>query len=1037
MLKTMKRILALVLVLLTLSGIFLEAVPHASAASVTYYQTSKSSVPIWSAASSSSTKIKTITTIGTVLKVTGSTTNSAGNLWYKLSDGNWVYSGNVTKHTHAYTGGICNGISCGYEYPYTVSSFSGTFVVTNSAGAKIWKRPYSNKSTHVRTDAYNKVLSVTAKTTNADGNLWYKLSDGYWVYSGNVTQRFTVSYNLNGGKGSIASQTVLKGKKLTISSTKPSKVGYTFQGWGTSSSDTTVDYKPGTAYTFSSNKTLYAIWKTCSHSYSSGICDTCGYEYPLTITSISKSFQVTNADGATLYNRPYSGKSTVIAVKPKGTNLSIVAKTTNQPGNLWYKTSDGYWVYSGNLTERLTVTFHANGGKNTPAAKTVLKNSTITLPSSAPTRVGYVLQGWHTAKTLPANTAYYPDGGTYKVTKNITLYALWEKCTSHKYSGGICSACGYEYPITVTSLSTRYFQVTNADGTSVYNRPYSNNATKLRTEKKGAVLTVVAKTTNQAGNLWYQLSDGNWVYSGNITQRFTVKYDANGGKNPPGTQYFLKDKKLTLSSTKPSWPGYVFKGWGTSSSDTTVDYKPGATYSTNKSITLYAIWSKCSAHKYSGGICTACNYEYPLTISNHSAYYVVTNKDGCKNWSRPYSNKSTHISTTAYGKAVTVSKKTVNQEGNTWYQLSNGNWIYSGNVTRAYKLTYNANGGSGVPGAVIKAKGTKITLSSTKPTRSNYTFLGWATSSTGSVAYKAGASYTINANATLYAVWAKNAAISTSPSNQILKNGEYAKFTVKATGTGLKYQWQERSTSSTSWSNAPYSGEFTATLTVPTATNLNGYQYRCKVTDKYGNVVYSKIATLYVQGITTQPKTQYVKVGNYVQYRVSATGYQNTYQWQFRSANSDTWSNSSCEGNQSATLKVQGQNGRNGHYFRCKITDGAGNVTYTKAVRLYVLGFKTQPTNQTVSVGEYAKFSVKANGGGITYQWQFRTSSSGSWQNSTVSGYNTSAISVKGLAGRNGYQYRCKITDSAGNVLYSKVVKMTVVSVPSLDISAN
>ena len=69
-----------------------EMLPVAGfAASVSYYQTNKADVPIWSEASSKSTKIRTIFAKGTVLKVTGSTTNSSGNLWYKLSDGYWIF----------------------------------------------------------------------------------------------------------------------------------------------------------------------------------------------------------------------------------------------------------------------------------------------------------------------------------------------------------------------------------------------------------------------------------------------------------------------------------------------------------------------------------------------------------------------------------------------------------------------------------------------------------------------------------------------------------------------------------------------------------------------------------------------------------------------------------------------------------------------------------------------------------------------------------------------------------------------------------
>lgn len=72
----------------------------------------------------------------------------------------------------------------------------------------------------------------------------------------------------------------------------------------------------------------------------------------------------------------------------------------------------------------------------------------------------------------------------------------------------------------------------------------------------------------------------------------------------------------------------------------------------------------------------------------------------------------------------------------------------------SYTITYNANGGSGAPGSQTKWKDQTLTLSSTKPTRTGYTFLGWATSSSAtSATYSAGGSYTANSAATLYAVW--------------------------------------------------------------------------------------------------------------------------------------------------------------------------------------------------------------------------------------------------------------------------------------------
>lgn len=75
----------------------------------------------------------------------------------------------------------------------------------------------------------------------------------------------------------------------------------------------------------------------------------------------------------------------------------------------------------------------------------------------------------------------------------------------------------------------------------------------------------------------------------------------------------------------------------------------------------------------------------------------------------------------------------------------------------SYKVTYNANGGSGAPSAQTKWKDQTLTLSSTKPTRTGYSFLGWSTSSSAtSATYSAGGSYTANSAATLYAVWKAN-----------------------------------------------------------------------------------------------------------------------------------------------------------------------------------------------------------------------------------------------------------------------------------------
>lgn len=70
-----------------------------------------------------------------------------------------------------------------------------------------------------------------------------------------------------------------------------------------------------------------------------------------------------------------------------------------------------------------------------------------------------------------------------------------------------------------------------------------------------------------------------------------------------------------------------------------------------------------------------------------------------------------------------------------------------------YTISYNANGGTGAPGNQTKNQDQSLTLSNTIPSRTGYIFQGWSTSADGSVQYNSGATYTGNADLTLYAVW--------------------------------------------------------------------------------------------------------------------------------------------------------------------------------------------------------------------------------------------------------------------------------------------
>lgn len=228
-------------------------------------------------------------------------------------------------------------------------------------------------------------------------------------------------------------------------------------------------------------------------------------------------------------------------------------------------------------------------------------------------------------------------------------------------------------------------------------------------------------------------------YSIGPTTSYTITYNANGGSGAPGQQTKWHSVALTLSTTKPTRTGYTFKSWNTNSSGTGTIYPSGGTYTANSAATLYAQWS----------------------IDTWKVTYNANGGSGAPS-----------AQTKTYGASLKLSSTKPTRTGYTfdgWYANASGTGTkynpgdtYTSNAALTlyakwtlitYKVTYNANGGSGAPAQQTKNYGQTLTLSSTKPTKSNYNFMGWATSATGSVAYTSGASYTTNAAITLYAVW--------------------------------------------------------------------------------------------------------------------------------------------------------------------------------------------------------------------------------------------------------------------------------------------
>ena len=267
--------------------------------------------------------------------------------------------------------------------------------------------------------------------------------------------------------------------------------------------------------------------------------------------------------------------------------------------------------------------------------------------------------------------------------------------------------------------------------------------------------------------------------------------------------------------------------------------------------------------------------------------------------------------------------------------------------------------------------------------------------------------------------------ITTQPKSVTAPKDTTVKFTVTATGA-TSYQWQYKKPASDTWYVSGSTGCKTAELTLTATEARSGFRFRCKVTNAAGST-YSDEVTLTVvtkPTISTQPKSVTAAAGSTASFTVSASGGGLSYQWQYKKNASDSWHNSSLSSAKTATLKIKATSSVDGYQYRCKVTNGAGSV-YTEPATLTVnTGITAQPQSVTASVGETVSFTVEAEGA-TSYQWQCRTSASGSWFNSGLSTAKEPTLKIKATASVNGYQYRCKITNASGTV-YTDVATLTV-----------
>ena len=282
-----------------------------------------------------------------------------------------------------------------------------------------------------------------------------------------------------------------------------------------------------------------------------------------------------------------------------------------------------------------------------------------------------------------------------------------------------------------------------------------------------------ARTTSYTFKNWNTVADGSGT-SYNAGASYTA--------NAAATLYAQWNSSSTTAAVTlptPTRDGYTFEGWATSSSATS---GVKGSYTPNGNVTLHAIWQAVYYLDLNGRL----DGTRVPNIAGYGTADIYVNGD--------LAGKGKTDFFIAYPAGTQYEIKNIQATEGHKYNGVDGDVPLSGTITDSkvniilsfstiYDVNYDVNGGSGTIPSQTKAHGTALTLTSTKPTRADvsggsytvtlnanggsvspssltaartnsYTFKNWNTVADGSgTSYNAGASYTANAAATLYAQW--------------------------------------------------------------------------------------------------------------------------------------------------------------------------------------------------------------------------------------------------------------------------------------------
>ena len=226
---------------------------------------------------------------------------------------------------------------------------------------------------------------------------------------------YTVSFNANGGTGSMADETGVSGEYTLPANGFTAPAGKQFKAWSVDG----VEKAAGDKITVTANTTVTAVWENIPVvTYTVSFDANGGTGTMADVTGITSSYTLP-ANG---FTAPLGQQFKGWARSASGTVITDASITVTENTTL-------YAIWETIPATTYTVSFNANGGTGTMADVTGVSGS-YTLPANGFTApLGQQFKGW----ARSASGAVITDA-SITVTENTTLYAIWETIPATEYT---------------------------------------------------------------------------------------------------------------------------------------------------------------------------------------------------------------------------------------------------------------------------------------------------------------------------------------------------------------------------------------------------------------------------------------------------------------------------------------------------------------------------------------------------------------------------------------------------------------------------